>query len=153
MVVFGLPILPKLGNPDQNAVQCAMDIMREIDGMNARRLEAGHKDPISIGIGISSGEVIAGNVDSGDRVEYTVIGDAVNMVARIEDLAGDNQILMSPATYNRVKESVSAKAWQPRFLAGFDQAVMLYELISVIESENTIQIDGDAEQRRFAANQ
>lgn len=153
MVVFGLPILPKLENPDENAVKCAMEIMREIEKMNQSRVEA-HKEPISIGIGISSGEVIAGNVDSGDRVEYTVIGDAVNMVARIEDLAGDNQILLSPATYNRVKESVSAKAWQPRQLQGFEQNVMLYELISIMEDE-TSSADNNpgSEPRRLAANQ
>ncbi len=153
MVVFGLPILPKLSNPDHNTVQCAMDLMHEIDKWNATRIKQ-NKDPISIGIGISSGEVIAGNVDSGDRVEYTVIGDAVNMVARIEDLAGDNQILMSPATYGRVKEVVSAKAWQPRFLAGFDQAIMLYELINVLESSNEVPSDvPPSEPRRLAANQ
>ncbi len=150
MVVFGLPILPKLANPDQNAVQCAMEIMREIDAMNVARRNNGNKEPIAIGIGISSGEVIAGNVDSGDRVEYTVIGDAVNMVARIEDTAGDNQILLSPATYNRVKEIVSAKAWQPKHLQGFEQSVMLYELLSVETQEGT---DTGSEPRRLAANQ
>ncbi|MCG3205448.1 MAG: hypothetical protein KCHDKBKB_02169 [Elusimicrobia bacterium] len=138
MVVFGLPILPKLSNPDLNAVKCALEIMKEIDGLNHVRLQAG-KEPISIGIGVSSGEVIAGNVDSGDRVEYTVIGDAVNMVARIEDLAGDNQILLSPATYNQVKEMIMAKAWQPRFLAGFEQAIMLYELSSMLQLESETQ--------------
>jgi adenylate cyclase len=136
MVVFGLPILPTLVNPDQNAVECSMDIMKEIDNMNVKRQENGYKERISIGIGISSGEVIAGDVDSGDRVEYTVIGDAVNMVARIEDLAGDNQILMSPATFGRVRETVSANSWQPRYLAGFDQSVMLYELVSIIDTES-----------------
>ncbi len=133
MVVFGLPILPSLANPDQNAVECAMDIMKEMESLNASRLEKGQKERVAIGIGVSSGEVIAGNVDSGDRVEYTVIGDAVNMVARIEDLAGDNQIVMSPATYSRVRENVTANSWQPRYLAGFDQAVMLYELVSLID--------------------
>jgi class 3 adenylate cyclase len=147
MVVFGLPILPTLVNPDQNAVECAMDIMKEIDNMNAKRMEDGQKERISIGIGISSGEVIAGNVDSGDRVEYTVIGDAVNMVARIEDLAGDNQILMSPATFGRVRESVAVNTWQPRYLAGFDQAVLLYELVSLIDT------DAASDSPSIAANQ
>jgi adenylate cyclase len=147
MVVFGLPILPSLVNPDQNAVQCAMDIMKEMDSLNAKRLENGQKERVAIGIGISSGEVIAGNVDSGDRVEYTVIGDAVNMVARIEDLAGDNQILMSPATFGRVRESVAANSWQPRYLAGFDQAVTVYELVSLID------IDAQSDNPPIAANQ
>jgi class 3 adenylate cyclase len=136
MIVFGLPILPQLANPDKNAVECAMDIMKEIEVMNDRRLAAGHKDAIPIGIGVSSGEVIAGNVDSGDRVEYTVIGDAANMVARLEDLAGDNQILLSPATFHRVKENVAVKAWKPRYLTGFDEPVVIYELMNVLDAQS-----------------
>jgi class 3 adenylate cyclase len=83
---------------------------------------------------VSSGEVIAGNVDSGDRVEYTVIGDAANMVARLEDLAGDNQILLSPATFNRVKENVAVKAWKSRHLTGFDEPVVIYELMNTMDA-------------------
>jgi len=137
MIVFGLPILPHLANPDKNAVECASEIMREIEAMNAKRFEQGRKEPIDIGIGVSSGEVIAGNVDSGDRVEYTVIGDAANMVARLEDLAGDNQILLSPATYNRVKEHVAVKAWKPRFIAGFDEPVVVYELLGLSDASES----------------
>lgn len=133
MIVFGLPILPQLANPDKNAVECALDIMKEIEVMNDRRVQA-NKEPIAIGMGVSSGEVIAGNVDSGDRVEYTVIGDAANMVARLEDLAGDNQILLSPATFNRVKENVAVKAWKSRYLTGFDEPVVIYELMNTMDA-------------------
>lgn len=154
MIVFGLPILPLLANPDKNAVQCTIEIMREMETMNANRMAVEKKEPIAIGIGVSSGEVIAGNVDSGDRVEYTVIGDAANMVARIEDLAGDNQILLSPATYNRVRDAVSVKAWSPRHLTGFDQLIMLYELLDVLESgASTGPSDSAPAVRPLAANQ
>ncbi|MCB4756688.1 MAG: hypothetical protein LHV69_06605 [Elusimicrobia bacterium] len=131
MIVFGTPILPALENADQNAVQCAAAIMKEIYFMNQSRIQAGFKEGIAIGIGVSSGVVIAGNVDSGDRVEYTVIGDAPNMVARLEDMAGDNQILLSPATFSRVKDLVDVKAWEPRVLTGFNDPVTVYELLSV----------------------
>jgi hypothetical protein len=43
---------------------------------------------------------------------------------------------MSPATFGRVRETVSANSWQPRYLAGFDQSVMLYELVSIIDTES-----------------
>ena len=132
-----------------------MDIMREIEAMNAKRYETSQKEPISIGIGVSSGEVIAGNVDSADRVEYTVIGDAANMVARIEDIAGDNQIVLSPATYNRVKEFVTVKAWKPRYLTGFEEPVMLYELVSLLDSsaEPNFTPKPNPDVGRMAANQ
>jgi class 3 adenylate cyclase len=151
MIVFGLPILPHLANPDKAAVDCAIDIMREMEAMNAKRFETGRREPIAIGIGVSSGEVIAGNVDSGDRVEYTVIGDAANMVARLEDLAGDNQILLSTATYGRVKETVSVKAWKPRYVQGFDEPVMIYELLG--STDDDAEAPAAPESGTIAANQ
>jgi class 3 adenylate cyclase len=128
MIVFGLPILHTLPNPDRNAVECAHAIMQEIVKLNQTKLK---NDPIAIGIGVSSGEVIAGNVDSGDRVEYTVIGDAANMVARLEDLAQENTILISPATYGRVKDFVNVNVWPPQKLTGFEEPVPIYELNSI----------------------
>jgi len=153
MIVFGLPILPHLPNPDANAVECGASILKEIEVMNMRRFQAGHKETVSVGIGISSGEVIAGNVDSGDRLEYTVIGDAANMVARLEDLAGDNQILISAATYARVKEGVTARALQPRFISGFNDAVTIYELLSTEATRGIAQEALPKEVDQLAANQ
>jgi adenylate cyclase len=140
MIVFGLPILPHLANPDLNAVECAAAIMQEISLLSKSRVEAG-KEGISIGIGVSSGEVIAGNVDSGDRLEYTVIGDAPNMVARLEDLAGDNQILMSPATYGKVQNHVDVNAWEPRHLTGFNEPVSIFELNKVLPAEQPNELN------------
>jgi class 3 adenylate cyclase len=128
MIVFGLPILHNLPNPDRNAVECANTIMQEVAKLNETKLK---NTPISIGIGVSSGEVIAGNVDSGDRVEYTVIGDAANMVARLEDLAKDNVILISPGTYGRVKDFVHVNVWPPQKLTGFEEPVPIYELMGI----------------------
>ncbi len=53
------------------------------------------------------------------------------MVARLEDLAGDNQILLSPATYERVKDGVNVNAWKPRFITGFTEPVPIFELINL----------------------
>jgi len=153
MIVFGLPILPKLDNPDKNAVECARSIMDEIGRLNQKRVEAERKDRITIGIGVSSGEVIAGNVDSGDRVEYTVIGDAANMVARLEDLAGDNQILISPATYGRVKETTRVNAWEPRHITGFDEPITVYELAEPNQINILKPPQEGSENDRLAANQ
>jgi class 3 adenylate cyclase len=58
------------------------------------------------------------------------------MVARLEDLAGDNQILLSPATFHRVKENVAVKAWKPRYLTGFDEPVVIYELMNVLDAQS-----------------
>jgi class 3 adenylate cyclase len=97
---------------------------------------------------VSSGDVIAGNVDSGDRVEYTVIGDAANMVARLEDMAGDNQILISAATHEKVKESVITNALPARAVQGFHEPIVVYELIANNPAASESGFGG-----RLAANQ
>lgn len=156
MIVFGLPILPPLPNPDKNAVDCAKDIMRAVENFNVERQASGQTTRIAIGVGVSSGEVIAGNVDSGDRVEYTVIGDAANMVARLEDLAGDNQILLSPATYDRIKGQIPAKAWPPRKITGFEGPIAIYEVSNEMDAQKPAADTTDkpsSSSQRWAVNQ
>ncbi len=81
MAVFGSPF--KTDHDADNAVSVANRMMVKLAKLNHRRLERG-ADPISIGVGISSGDVIAGNIGSLKRMEYTVIGDRVNLAPRLE---------------------------------------------------------------------
>ena len=61
-----------------------------------------------MGIGLNSGEFIAGNIGSEDKIEFTLIGDTVNLTARIEHLAGRYQVLVSEATWFPIKDLVCA---------------------------------------------
>lgn len=81
MALFGAPF--PSGHDADHAVAVATDMMRALATHNAHRVEAG-KHPIRIGIGISSGEVIVGNIGSPRRMDYTVIGDSVNTASRLE---------------------------------------------------------------------
>jgi adenylate cyclase len=128
MVVFGLPSIKNQSDPDQRAVDCALTIMQRMGDLNARIQEFGIKEEISVGIGIASGDVIAGNVKSGDRIEHTVIGSAVNLVARLEDIADKNQILISSVTHSRLKGSVMSRALPPQKLRGFHEDVTAYDI-------------------------
>lgn len=81
MAVFGTAI-SNAADPD-NALTVSTEMVRELHRFNRRRAEGG-LDPIEIGIGIATGEVLAGSLGSRRRLEYTVIGDNVNLAARLE---------------------------------------------------------------------
>ena len=105
MVLFGAP-LAKDDDPDR-AVQAAFAMQSELKLLNE---EMKHESPmkfppIRIGIGIHTGEVVAGSVGSANRLEYTVIGDAVNLASRIEGLTKQfkTDVLISEATVNALK--------------------------------------------------
>ncbi|MEJ6022507.1 adenylate/guanylate cyclase domain-containing protein [Ramlibacter sp. PS4R-6] len=93
MVVWGAPT----DQPDHahRAIACALALRERIAAFNARR---GGEHPILIGIGINSGRAAAGCVGTDQRMEYTVLGDAVNVAARLESRARPGQILVSAAS-------------------------------------------------------
>ena len=105
MVVFGVPE----HDPDHgfNAIACAVMIQELVNRLNQKRLSQG-KLPVHFRIGINSGYMVAGNLGSRDRMEYTVIGDPVNLASRLSSVAGADQIvimdelLLKPSIQNRV---------------------------------------------------
>ena len=105
MVLFGAP-LAKEDDPDR-AVQAAFTMRSELARLNEemKRSSKVKFPPIRIGIGIHTGEVVAGSVGSANRLEYTVIGDAVNLASRIEGLTKQfkTDILVSEATVSVLK--------------------------------------------------
>ncbi|WP_186393603.1 MULTISPECIES: response regulator [unclassified Pannonibacter] len=81
MALFGVPA-PQGGDADR-AVEAARVMIKALDLVNERRQD-GLAEPLRIGIGLASGEVLAGNIGSPDRMNYTVIGDAANLASRLE---------------------------------------------------------------------
>lgn len=128
LAIFGAPV-SYLDNQD-NAVYCALEMVRKLEVFNDRFAEK-LGGPISIGIGIDTGEVIAGNIGSEERVEYTVIGDTVNTSSRIESLTKQkpNSILISESTYHNVKDIVVTVPWEPIEVKGKAEKLQVYELI------------------------
>ncbi|MBN2725892.1 HAMP domain-containing protein [Candidatus Mcinerneyibacteriota bacterium] len=101
LAIYGAPV------PDENhayhAVQAGLAMIEHMKEYNKQRLSWG-EEPIYLGIGINSGDTLVGNIGSGQRTEYTVIGDTVNTASRLEGLAGENELLISAATYEQVKD-------------------------------------------------
>src|SRR5439155_687828 len=120
MSIFGAPI----AHPDHamRAVRTAVAMRDGIEGLSARRIRDG-KDPLTVGIGVSTGDAVAGTVGTEDRMEYTVIGDSVNLAARLESNAKSMQILISGRTYRDVKEHVQARPLGEVKVKGKEEAV------------------------------
>jgi adenylate cyclase len=126
MAVWGSP----QSHPDDalRAVQAAEDLRRWLDVGN-RRWRARWGIEIQLAIGIHTGPAVAGNVGSEKRMEYTVIGDTVNVAARIESMAQPGQILVSEATRERISDSgVELVPAGERQLHGRTAATRIFEV-------------------------
>ncbi len=101
MAIFGAPVSLMPEETAHRALDAAFSIRLKIMEANAQRVKAG-LEMLHIGIGINTGEVITGNIGAEDRFEYTVIGDTVNIAARMQNLAtkfSASNIFISEATY------------------------------------------------------
>jgi adenylate cyclase len=125
MAVFGAPI----AHPDHaaRAVKTALDMRAAVAELSGRRVAQG-QEAFEVGIGVSLGEVVAGTVGTEDRMEYTVIGDSVNVAARLQDRARPGSILLTRRTYVAVKSLVDAKSLGALKVKGKEEEVEVYEV-------------------------
>src|SRR2546430_8416710 len=91
------------------AMTCALEQLGALEKMNAKWKAQGRR-PVAIGIGINFGEVFAGNIGSDRRLEYTVIGDAVNTASRLCSSAGLHEILIFGTFYKALKKTPNGRA-------------------------------------------
>jgi len=124
LAVFGAPVHHL--DHARRAVEAALQMERELAVLNHELTDCGEL-PMDVGIGIDSGEVIAGNVGSADRLEYTVIGDPVNRSSRIEQLNKSlgTRVLISQRTYSESGVD-GGRALPPVAVKGIDQALQLF---------------------------
>ncbi len=130
LAVFGEPI--KDNNHALNAIKCGNEIKKKIKFLRDKLISEG-KPKIEIGIGINTGEVFAGNIGTEERLEYTVIGDNVNLAYRIESY---NQLLktnflISQYTYEYVKDSVEVVKLSQVEIKGKSKPIDIYEILKI----------------------
>ena len=125
MALWGAPIAHE--DDADRAMQCALDQLNALEKMNAKWAEQG-RPPIKIGIGINFGEVFAGNFGSDRRLEYTVIGDAVNTASRLCSVAGPNEILIAEPFYKALKKPPKVEALEPMQVKGKTKPVPVYRV-------------------------
>ena len=126
MVIFGVPLSQDEKGDACRAVQCALQMLEQVDVLNSTM---GAVEPrLKIGIGIHTGILTAGNVGSPERLEYSVIGETVNLASRLESLTKEfkTAIVMSPSTWERIRESFSAVPLGEAEVRGFSGKLMLY---------------------------
>jgi adenylate cyclase len=127
MAVFGAPV----SRPDDamRAVRSALAMRAALAKLNARFAERGI-EPLRFGIGLHTGEVVAGNIGSAKRMEYTVIGDAVNVASRLESKTKDleTDLLISDATRERLDPSIDVEAIGEVNVKGRAQAVKIFKV-------------------------
>jgi adenylate cyclase len=124
MAIFGAPV--EREDDADRAIYAALEMRRALLEMN-KTMEP---DRIfDIRIGINSGRVVAGNLGSPKRMDYTVIGDVVNTASRLEKIAQPNQILIGEATFNAVKESFHIHKVGKKTVKGKTRAVTVYEVL------------------------
>jgi adenylate cyclase len=124
MAVFGAPV--EKADDAERAVRAALEMRREFLKM---RDEEDTTVTFDMRLGINSGGVVAGNIGSPRRMDYTVIGDAVNIAARLETAAGPNQVLIGEATYKLVEGKFTFKEVGAKKLKGKSSEILAYEVI------------------------
>ena len=143
MAVFGAPVA-KDDDP-VNAVRAAVRMRQALRHLN-ERLAARGVDPIKTGIGIHTGPVVAGNIGSERRMEYTVIGDAVNLASRLESNTKELgiNVLISEDTYSLAKDHIIARAVKEIHVKGRVKPVMTYEVLGLQGEELLESVRGRA---------
>ena len=116
-----------------NAVRCAHEMLAKVDELQQKWLSEG-KPKIEIGVGINTGEAFVGNIGSEKRMEYTVIGDTVNLASRIESYNKiyKTNLLISSSTYACVKNIVDVIKISNVTIKKKKKKMDLYEVISLI---------------------
>jgi len=130
MAVFGAPL--ELENHALVACKTALEMMEELRPLQ-KIWETESKSILDIGIGINTGEMVIGNVGSPKRMDYTVIGDNVNLASRLEGANKElgTHIIISGSTYEMVKRDVAVRALGEIKVKGRETQVPIYELMGM----------------------
>lgn len=132
LAIFGAPV--PLKNCAGMAVGAALGMRKELAAFNEERQKDG-LEPIRFGISINSGFAVAGNIGSEERAEYTVIGEAVNLAARLEGLNKrlGTDIIVSQSTYFTAREEFKFESLGWHKIRGWDEKVEVFKVLGARE--------------------
>lgn len=132
MALFGAPQAHE--NDPERALRAALDMMQELEKFNAK-----HGTDLGLHFGINTGTVIAGSIGSAAQQQYDVMGDAVNLAARLEDASDRGQIFVGPDTYKQTAPIFEFEALEPIRLKGKAEPVAIYQLKAVKATPGSVR--------------
>jgi len=125
LIFFGDPI--PMEDQAERAVRMAIEMQKKIADLKGEWLQYGHE--LGVGIGINTGFMTVGNMGSDIHRDYTVIGNQVNVAARLQSVAKAGQVLISQRTYSKVKDMVSVEPMGEISVKGIHSPVMTYRIL------------------------
>jgi adenylate cyclase len=128
MAIFGAPL--SYGDDAVRAVSCALKMRETMTGINKILQRKNTKIPI--GIGVATGEVMVGMFGSPIKKEYTVLGTPVNLAARLERIANEDQILICHDTFRTIRDAFKTKKIDQVSLKGIEGGKSIYEVIGTV---------------------
>jgi adenylate cyclase len=136
MAIFGAPV--PLPDHAERACRAALAMAAELEALQTKWVAEG-REPFRMGIGINTGEMVVGNLGSEQLFDYTVVGDGVNLGARLESLNKEYQtkhhIIISDATYEAAKDVIEVQRLGEVLVKGKTKPVVVYELHGLREDD------------------
>ncbi len=135
MAAFGIPV-PHADDPDR-AVRTAIAMLTTLDSWNRQRATEG-KLPVNIGIGLNTDRVVSGNIGSQKRMDFTIIGDGVNLAARLESACKQYgaKLLISELTFRKLKGTYRTREIDLAVVKGKTQPVAVVEVLDFHTEES-----------------
>ncbi|MCL2266687.1 MAG: PAS domain S-box protein, partial [Treponema sp.] len=126
MAVWGVPMIPEKGDA-YHAVSCALEIQETVRSAKRKFFRKG-ASRLRIGIGVNTGPLVAGNLGSMQRMDYSVIGDTVNLAARLEGVAGADEIIISHSTWTQLNDKFICEERPPVRVKGKEKPIQIYNV-------------------------
>jgi class 3 adenylate cyclase/PAS domain-containing protein len=126
MAAWGVPLSNEKDDAIR-AVQCAVEIQRLV-ASKQRKFFHGQAESLKIGIGMHSGPLVAGNLGSSRRMDYSMIGDTVNLAARLEGVAGADEIIITGSTRSMLDDSFNLEKRKPVLVKGKKAPIEIYNV-------------------------
>lgn len=128
MAAFGVPI--EHGDDEDRALRCSIDMLKTLQDWNSQRQAEG-KLPVLIGIGLNTDHIVSGNIGSPTRMNYTLIGDGVNLASRLESACKQYaaNLLISEYTFKKLKGTYRTRDIDEVIVKGKTEPVRVYEVL------------------------